>query len=111
MIKCGISDSVLFGTMLFGRIFEMLFPLWLIILFDPRKIEPVPIPTVKNIKIIPIKKEENQTCCVPNARGSLFANASIEKLGDMIIPESAKTKVKTMELVHIPLYDKSPSNI
>ena len=85
--------------------FEILLPLSLITLFVPRKIEPTPIAVVKNINISPIKKEENQTCCVPNDLPSLFANVNIEKLGDKTIPEIAKAKVKIIELVHIPPYD------
>ena len=54
----------------------------------------------------PIKKEENQTCCVPKDFASLFEKTSIEKLGDIIIPEIAKTKVKIIELVQIPPYEE-----
>ena len=90
--------------------FEILLPLSLIILFVPRKIEPTPIAVVKNINISPIKKEENQTCCVANDLPSLFENVNMEKLGDITIPETAKAKVKIIELVHIPPYDDPLSN-
>ena len=81
---------------------EILFPDWLIISFEPKKIDPIPTAEVKKINIKPIKKDENQTCCVPKDLTSLFENANIEKLGDITIPEIAKAKVKIIEVVHIP---------
>ena len=70
--------------------------------FEPKNIDPTPIAKVKKIKIKPIKNEENQTCCVPKDLGSLFEKTSIEKAGDITIPEIEKAKVKIMELVQIP---------
>ena len=98
----------MFGEILFGIMFEILFPVWLITSFDPKNIDPTPIATVKKIKMKPIKKDENQTCCVQKDYASLFEKTSIEKLGDITIPEIAIVKVRIIELVQIPLYEELP---
>ena len=85
---------------------EILFPVLLIISLEHKKIDPTPIADVKKIKIKPIKKDENQTCCVPNDLTSLLEKTNIEKLGDITTPEIAKAKVKIIELVQIPPYEE-----
>ena len=91
------------GYIFGGKIFEILVPALLIILFEPKKIEPTPIASVKNIKTKPIKRPENQACWDPNGATSLLAKVNIEKFGESNIPVNPNENVRIKELVHLPL--------
>ena len=90
--------STFSGNMLSGKTFEIFFPALFMMLLAPRNIEPKPIANEKIITTKPINSDENQACCGAKGPISLLANVSIVKLGESMMPVSAKVKVKIKEL-------------
>ena len=64
-----------------GNTLEIASPAFVTAGLAPRRCPPMPVNAVKKNRMNPIPKEEAQTCCGANGRGSVFENAHMVNAG------------------------------